>query len=202
MGKRTDYDLRGWGPNGRFLSAFEKEEIQDLVFDEGMDDYGCSSRDNEPEIMSFGSEYYGAYEDVQKALSDYAHRNPEVLLELKYDCDDDDEHQLIRFKGDEVEEHNRFETFPSFVKLTSNGDSNPLPVIEFNFEAVDDEPAASILVLLDHCPDKDTLAALEDSISSYIDSIPAYGYEQLIHDVLWVDGIGHWILKPTHTFNI
>ena len=80
MGKRTDYDLRGWGPNGRFLSAFEKEEIQDLLFDEGMDDYGCSSRDNEPEIMSFGSEYYGAYEDVRKALSGYAHRNPEVLL--------------------------------------------------------------------------------------------------------------------------
>ena len=41
MGKRTDYDLCGWGPNGRFLSAFEKEEIQDLIFDEGMDDYGC-----------------------------------------------------------------------------------------------------------------------------------------------------------------
>ena len=95
MGKRTDYDLRGWGPNGRFLSAFEKEEIQDLVFDEGMDDYGCSSRDNEPEIMSFGSEYYGAYEDVRKALSGYAHRNPEVLLELKYDCDDDDEHLIV-----------------------------------------------------------------------------------------------------------
>ncbi len=42
MGKRTDYDLNGWGPSGRFLSAFEKEEIQDLVFDEGVDDYGCS----------------------------------------------------------------------------------------------------------------------------------------------------------------
>jgi hypothetical protein len=125
-----------------------------------------------------------------------------MLLELKYDCDDDNEHQMIRFRGDEVEEHDRFEVFPSFVKLTFNGDNNQLPVIEFNFEAVDDEPAASILVLLDHCSDKDELAELEDSISSYIDSVPAYGYEQLIHDVLSTDGIGHWILKPTHTFNI
>ena len=56
MGKRTDYDLNGWGPSGRFLSAFEKEEIQDLVFDEGVDDYGCRLSDNEPEIRSFGSE--------------------------------------------------------------------------------------------------------------------------------------------------
>ena len=38
MGKRTDYDLSGWGPSGRFLSVFEKEEIQDLVIGKGMDD--------------------------------------------------------------------------------------------------------------------------------------------------------------------
>ena len=65
MGKRTDYELYGWGPNGRFLSAFEKEEIQDLVFDEGVDDYGCSHSDNEPEIMSFGSESFYAYDNVR-----------------------------------------------------------------------------------------------------------------------------------------
>lgn len=202
MGKRTDYDLCGWGPNGRFLSAFEKEEIQDIVFDEGVDDYGCNHGATDPEIMSFGSEYFGAYDDVRKALSSYAIRNPEMLLELEYTCEDDHVHQLIRFKGDEVEEHDRFEAYPPFVKLTFNGDDNPLPVIEFNYEAVDDEPAASILVLLDHYPDKDELSTLEDSISSYIDSVPAYGYEQMIHDVLSADGIGHWILKPTHTFNI
>ena len=110
MGKRTDYDLRGWGPNGRFLSAFEKEEIQDLVFDEGVDDYGCNHGATEPDIMSFGSDCFGAYDDVRKALSGYASRNPEMLLELEYTCEDDHVHQLIRFKGDEVEEHDRIET--------------------------------------------------------------------------------------------
>ena len=137
MGKRTDYELYGWGPNGRFLSAFEKEEIQDLVFDEGVDDYGCNHGATEPDIMSFGSDYFGAYDDVRKALSGYASRNPEVLLELEYTCEDDHVHQLIRFKGDEVEEHDRIEIYPPFIHLTLSDDVNPLPVLEFHFDSID-----------------------------------------------------------------
>ena len=202
MGKRTDYDLSGWGPNGRFLSAFEKEEIQDLLFDEGVDDYGCSHSANEPEIMSFGSESFGAYDDVRKALSGYARRNPEMLLELEYSCEDDNEHQLIRLKGDEIEEHDRIETYPPFTRLTLPDEANLLPVLRFHYDSIDGSPETSILVLLTCCPSADKLKELEDSISSYIESVPAWGFEQLIHDVLSAENIGHWILAPTHTFHI
>lgn len=202
MGKRTDYDLNGWGPSGRFLSAFEKEEIQDLVFDEGVDDYGCSHSDNEPEIMSFGSESFNAYDDVRKALSGYARRNPDMLLELEYTCEDDNEHQMIRFKGDAVEEHDRIETYPPFIHLTLPDEANPLPVLEFHFNSIDDSPDSTILVLLESEPTADTIGALEDSISSYTESVPAWRFEQLIHDVLSAADISHWIITPTHTFHI
>ncbi|MBQ8962474.1 MAG: hypothetical protein IJV04_06385 [Lachnospiraceae bacterium] len=202
MGKRTDYDLSGWGPNGRFLSAFEKEEIQDLVFDEGVDDYGCNHSAIEPEIMSFGSDYFGAYDDVRKALSGYASRNPEMLLELEYICEDDHVHQMIRFKGNEVEEHDRIEAYPPFSRLVLPNEANPLPVLEFHFDSIDGSPETSILVLLASELPMDVIERLEDSISSFTDNVSAWSFEQLIHDVLSADGIGHWILKPTHTIGI
>ena len=202
MGKRTDYDLNGWGPSGRFLSAFEKEEIQDLVFDEGVDDYGCSHSDNEPEIMSFGSESFYAYDNVRKALSGYARRNPDMLLELEYTCEDDNEHQMIRFKGDAVEEHDRIETYPPFIHLTLPDEANPLPVLEFHFDSIVGSPDSTILVLLESEPTADTIGMLEDSISSYTESVPAWSFEQLIHDVLSAADISHWIITPTHTFHI
>ena len=202
MGKRTDYDLSGWGPDGRPLSAFEKEEIQDLVFDEGVDDYGCNHGATEPEIMSFGSDYFGAYDGVRKALSSYASRNPEMLLELEYTCEDDHVHQMIRFKGDEVEEHDRIETYPPFSRLVLPDETNPLPVLEFHFDSIDGSPEASILVLLESELPMDVIERLEDSISSFTDSVPAWSFEHLIHDVLSAEGIGHWILSPMHTFRI
>ena len=202
MGKRTDYELYGRGPNGRFLSAFEKEEIQDLVFDEGVDDYGCNHGATEPDIMSFGSDYFGAYDDVRKALSGYASRNPEMLLELEYTCEDDHVHQLIRFKGDEVEEHDRIETYPPFIHLTLSDEANPLPVLEFHFDSIDGGSETSILVLLESEPSSDTVGELEDSISSYTESVPTWSFEQLIHDVLSAADISHWIITPRHTFHI
>ena len=202
MGKHTDYELCGWGPNGRYLSAFEKEEIQDLVFDEGVDDYGCNHGATEPEIMSFGSDCFGAYDDIRKALSDYASRNPEVLLELEYICEDDRVHQLIRFKGDKVEEHDRIEAYPPFSRLVLPDEDNPLPVLEFHFDSIGGSPRTSILVLLEGELPMDVIGRLEDSISSYTDSVPAWGFEQLVHDVLSAEGVSHWILSPTHTFHI
>lgn len=202
MGKSSFFELSGWKAGGGNLPVKAKHEIQDIVFETEVEDYGTSCTEQDPFIMSFGDESFSAYENVTRALADYAESHPDVLLDLHYECEEVNDYHNIRFQGLECEEYDRVVFFPPFVKLTFNGDDNPLPVIEFNFEAIDDEPAASILVLLDRCPDKDKLAALEDSISSYIDSVPAYGYEQLIHDVLSADGIGHWILKPTHTFNI
>ena len=202
MGKRTDYDLRGWGPSGRFLSAFEKEEIQNLVIGEGVDDYGCSGSDDEPEIMSFGSESINAYDDVRKALSGYARLNPDMLLELEYACEEDNDHHLIRFKGDAVEEHDRIETYLPFTHLTLPDATYPLPVLEFHFDSIDGSPDSTILVLLESELTAVTIDALEDSISSYTESVPVWGYEQLVHDVLSAADISHWIITPTHTFHI
>ena len=172
------------------------------MFDEGVDDYGCSHSDNEPEIMSFGSDSFNAYDDVRKALSGYARRNPDMLLELEYTCEDDNEHQLIRFKGDAVEEHDRIETYPPFIHLTLLDEANPLPVLEFHFDSIDGSPDSTILVLLESEPTADTIGMLEDSISSYTESVPAWSFEQLIHDVLSAADISHWIITPTHTFHI
>ena len=201
MGKHTDYDLRGWKPNGGYLSAFEKEEIQDMLFDEGVDDYGCSHKNDEPEIMSFSGESFFTYDNVRKALSGYARSNPTILLELEYACEDDNDHQMIRFRGNEFEEYNRFEAYPAFFRLTLPNETNQLPVLEFHFESTDDRPDSTILVLLESKPTEDMLLELEDSISSYTEK-PAWEYEQMIHDTLAAEGIGHWIIKPVYTFNV
>ncbi len=55
----------------------------------------------------------------------------DILLELEYTCEDDNEHQMIRFRGDAVEEHDRIETYPPFIHLTLPDEANPLPVLEF-----------------------------------------------------------------------
>ena len=196
MGFFTSYELRGWGPSGRFLSASEKEEIQDYVFDEGVEDCGCSHSNMDEYIMSFCDTSFHAYDRVRNALADYVSRRPGFLLELDFSSEAED-HERIRFKGDEVEESDRIELFPPFVILARKNDESPLPVLEFNFA-----PETHILVLIGRHLRPDELEKLEDSIASYCDGILPCNSDQLIHDVLSSEGINHWILKPSHSFAI
>lgn len=201
MGFFTSYDLRGWGPSGRFLSAFEKEEIQDYVFDEGVEDCGCSHSNTDEHIMSFCDSSYHAYDRVRNALTDFASRRPGFLLELDFSSEAED-HERIRFKGNEVEELTRIELFPPFVKLTRKDDESPLPVLEFNFSPVCGNNEAHILVLLDRRLYPSELEKLEDRIAFYCDGILPCNPDQLIHDVFSSEGINHLILKPSHSFTI
>ena len=121
MGKFTSYSLSAWGPDGRFLSASEKESLQDWVLDEGVTDLGCDHGDDGPFVMSFCDMSLFAYERVERALSGFAGIHPDLLIELEYNCDDDDCHQLIRFKGNDQEEVDRVEYYPAFRRLTMKG---------------------------------------------------------------------------------
>ena len=84
--------------------------------------------------------------------------------------------------------------------MTLPNEDRPLPVLEFHYDSIDGSPDTSILVLLTCFPSADKLNELEDSISSYIENVPSWGFEQLIHDVLSSENIGHWIITPMHTF--
>lgn len=197
----TSYDLRGWGPSGRFLSAFEKEEIQDYVLDEGVEDCGCSHSDSDEYIMSFCDTSFHAYDNVRKALSDYASRRPDFLLELDFASEAED-HQRIRFRGDDVEELDRMEFYPPFVKLTRKDDDAPLHVLEFNFASTCRDEEKRVLVLLGRRLLLDELKALEDSIASYDGRMENYSPVEMIDDVLNAEHIDHWIVKPLHSFTI
>ena len=151
--------------------------------------------------MSFCDTSFHTYENVTNMLKDYASRHPDILLELEFSSETED-HELIRFRGDEVEKLDRMEMFPPFVNLTRNGDDNSPPVLEFNFTPVSGDDKAHILVLLDQHPLPHTLEALKDSIASYYNRVPLCNFDQLIHDVLSSEGIKHWILKPSHSFVI
>lgn len=75
-------------------------------------------------------------------------------------------------------------------------------VLCFHYEAMDGDSETLIHVLLERPLNAGQLHALEDSISSYIDSIPAWNFEQLIHNALDAAGIGHTLLMPDYTFHI
>lgn len=119
MGMYTAYTLCAWGPGGRHLSTTEKEVLQDWIFDEGVEDCGCDKRNDTPLVMSFCDTSFHAYERVREALSSWAVINPEWTLQLEYDCEDADAHQLIRFRDNDVEEVDRVTYYPEFKRITS-----------------------------------------------------------------------------------
>ena len=202
MGQSSSFELHGWKKDGTGLPVSMKHEIQDVMFSTDVDDYGTECNDKDSFIMNCGSEYFGAYDAANKALSEYAETHEDVLLEMYYDCEEANEYHAIRFHGKDTEEFDRIEVYPPFVRLTLPNEDHSLLVLEFKYASIDGSPETSILVLLTCCPSADKLKEVEDSISSYIESVPAWGFEQLIHDVLSAENIGHWILAPTHTFHI
>lgn len=204
MGEYTNFRLNGWGSGDRFLSASEKEEIQDFLFDEevGMYNYGQSHDNSDPWIMDFGGQSYFTYQDVEDAISNYAKRNPDIILELEYDCEDDDEHLRIRFKGDDLEVRNRVEAFFPFSRLTTPDDRRELPALRFHFAPSNGEKDSSVLVLLDSALTDTQTDELEDSIASYIESVPEYDPHQLVRDVLTSANVTYCTVSPKHTFDI
>ena len=168
MGFFTSYDLRGWGPDGRFLSASEKEEIQDFVFDEGVEDCGCSHFDRDEHIVSFCDTSFHAYDNVTNALRDYAGRHPNMLLELEFSSEAED-HQLIRFKGDDTEAIERVEFFPPFRRLTRREDDNSLPTAT-NGRTISEEQALKLIeVLADNGVERDECITVAEAICYVLD---------------------------------
>lgn len=202
MGQSSSFELHGWRANGEGLPVSVKEEIQDVMFSTEVDDYGTNCNEKDSFIMNCGSEYYGAYDSAFKALSAYAQDHEDAVIEMYYDCEEANEYRCVRFRGIETEEYDRVSVYPPFARLVIPNESHPMPVLEFHFESIEGSPDASILVLLDKHLASPEIEKLEDSISSYIEGVPAWKYEQLVHDVLSAENIGHWILTPTHTFHI
>lgn len=197
----TSYDLRGWGPSGRFLSAFEKEEIQDYVFDEGVEDCGCSHSNADEHIMSFCDSSHHAYSNVRNAISDYASRHSEFLFELEYASEAGD-HQKIRFRGNEIEGLDRIEMFPPFVKLTRIDDDNSPYILEFIFTSARRADEIHIFALLNRPLSANALEALEDSVVSYDESVGNYTPVEMVDDILNSEHIDHLIIKPSYSFTI
>ena len=202
MGQSSSFELHGWRANGDGLPVSVKEEIQDVMFSTDVDDYSSVCNDKDSFIMNCGSEYYGAYDSAFKALSAYAQEHDDAVIEMYYDCEEENDYRCVRFKGVETEEYDRVSVYPPFAKLVIPNENHPLPLLKFNFKSIKDSQEAAFLVLLNRWPSTDMIGTLEDSISSYMENMPTSSCEQLIHDVLSAEGIGHWILSPTHTFNI
>ena len=201
MGKYNYFELNGW-QNGKPLSASEKEEIQDIIFDLGTEDLGSGIPDDDPQIMCFSSESFSAYDDVTEALSDYAQIHENTLLDLLYECEEENDHHRIRFLGSKKEEYDQISVFPPFTRLTHPGEYDELPVLVFHFVAMEDMPEARILVLTERWLKEQEIGSLEDSISSYMENAAVVDYEQAVRDVMNATDIGYWLLTPQTTFYI
>ena len=76
-------------------------------------------------------------------------------------------------------------------------------ILEFLYVPLEsDDSESSVLVHVKAALDATALNSIEDAISSYIDRTPAWGYEQLVCDVLQFLGYRFTILLPSHTFRI
>lgn len=201
MGKYNYFELNAW-KNEKPLPIVEKQEIQDIIFDLGMDDLGSQITDDDPYIMCFSSESFSAYEDVTQALSEYAQAHEDTLLDLLYECEEENDYHRIRFRGTDTEEYDQISVYPPFTRLTHPGDNDELPILVFHFVAMEDMPEARILVLTERWLKEQEIGSLEDSISSYMESTAAVNYEQAVRDVMNATDIGYWLLTPQTTFYI
>lgn len=76
-------------------------------------------------------------------------------------------------------------------------------ILEFCFEPIEaDDASAMLLVRVETELNSVVYSTIEDAIASYIESVPAWSFEQLVCDVLRQLGYSFEILKPTHTFHI
>lgn len=201
MGKYNYFELNGW-QNGKPLPSSAKEAIQDIIFDLNVENLGSNTIDDDPHIMCFSSESFSAYDEVTESLSEYAKTHEDTLLDLLYECPDDEDHHRIRFRGTDTEEYDQISVFPPFTRLTYPGENDELSVLAFHFVEIDGMPEARILVLTERRLKEQEISELEDSISSYMESMAAVDYEQVIRDVMNATEIGYWPLTPQTTFFI
>lgn len=202
MGKRTSYELFGWAPSGSGLPTDEKEALQDRVIDLGFEEWASNCDESESYIVGFSHESDYAYSEIREALSQYAMQHPEYLLELQYECEDDEDHHRIRFMDSDMEEYDQISVFPPFTRLTHSSENDELPVLAFHFVEMDGMPEARILVLTERRLKEQEIGELEDSISSYMESTAAVDYELAVRDVMNATDIGYWLLTPQTTFYI
>ena len=202
MGKRTNYELFGWDSFGKGLPVPEKEALQNMISELGFDEFASNTDENQSYIMSFGNESFHAYDTIREALFQYAGQHTGYLLELQYECPDDEDRQHIRFRGTDTEEYDQLSVFPPFTRLTHPGEYDELPILAFHFIAMEDMPEARILVLTERRLKEQEIGSLEDSISSYMESTAAVNYEQAVRDVMNATDIGYWLLTPQTTFYI
>lgn len=77
-------------------------------------------------------------------------------------------------------------------------------LLEFRFDPIEDEPSdQSVYVLIHGRLEPDELTEIEDSISSYLDSMSEYGFEKLVEDVMKAHAsVSFRIISPEYTFHI
>lgn len=77
-------------------------------------------------------------------------------------------------------------------------------LLEFRFDPIEDEPDnQSVYVLVHGKLDTNELAEIEDSISSYLESMSKYGFEKIVEDVMNAHRtVSYRIIRPDHTFHI
>ena len=80
-------------------------------------------------------------------------------------------------------------------------DSKPsLPyILEFHYESIDSDPDTLIWIAFANPLSSKQVSELEDSITSYLDSVPDWEMEKLINDVLSEAGYEFIILSPDLT---
>ena len=77
-------------------------------------------------------------------------------------------------------------------------------LLEFRFEPSEDEPDnQSVYVLVHGKLDPNEVAEIDDSISSYLESMSEYGFEKLVEDVMNAHRtVSYRIIQPDHTFHV
>ena len=77
-------------------------------------------------------------------------------------------------------------------------------LLEFHFDPLEDEPDnQSVYVLVHGKLDPNEVAEIDDSISSYLESMSEYGFEKMVEDVMNAHRtVSYRIIQPDHTFHV
>lgn len=114
MGMHTQFSLDGWKENNSPIENSTKDRILDKIEETGAEilcDYGSLGCDA---VANFTDESFSALDNVTEILTEFSKENPDTMFQLAYDCDDTNDHLLIRFKNGKSETREGKMTYPAF----------------------------------------------------------------------------------------
>lgn len=124
--KFSSYELSLYNRDGTAASAAKINELLDAtdqLIDRHFVEYtGAPIKEGNPYAGSFASEYSSAFDDIDDILTEFSKKNPDLVIELTFNCDEDEHNSIYRYLNGITDRSDRIYTYEPFgiIKMPSD----------------------------------------------------------------------------------